>query len=224
MRFDESDSGPLEVRLDEGNKTDEGYWVREGPMRGLFRQRFDAGALYCFMRTFANSAAVDELKKPEHKQRFAGFRGIPADGDFSVSFDRKVMQCYFDAIYGFAQKALLWYARYPLLNAGNLAEREFHPDEVLMPVVHVVKGELGFRKLKDFVTKLQDDSVWDYLVEKQGSDKFQLYELTVLRSMRIPPLIIGEREMKLEGRQLRNFIDFLEPLEYVGKENPGSVQ
>ena len=224
MRIDESDAGPLEVKLDEENKSDEGYAVNEGLMRGLFRQSFEPSAVYCFMRTSANPLAVDELRKPEHKEGYAKFRGLIGAGDFSVAFDRKVMGCYFAAMHSFAQQELRWYARYPLLTVGDLAGREFHPDDVLMPTIHVVKGELGVRRLKDFIAKLHDDSVWDYLIEKQGSDKYQLYELTVLRSVRIPPLIMGEREMKLEGRQLRNFIDFLEPLEYVGKENSESVQ
>lgn len=217
MKLNESVNGPLEVRLEGGSIADDGYEIVEGPMRGLFRQSFEPDAMYYFMRTTANPAAVEELRRPEHKEAYARFRGLEGQGDFCVTFDRKVMRCYLGALHNFAQNNLRWYASYPLLNAGNLSGKEFHQDEVLMPVVHVVKGELGARQLRHFIGRLHDEDVWGRIVSEQGSQGFQLYELTVLREKNILPLTADGREMRIEGRRLRDVIDFIELLEYKGK-------
>lgn len=219
MRIDETGNRPLEIRLETGNGADGGYEIVEGPMRGLFSQSFEPDAVYYFMRTSANPAAVEELRRPEHKEAYARFRGLEGQGDFCVEFDRKVMRCYLGALHHFAQTNLRWYASYPLLNAGNLAGKEFHQDEVLMPVVHVVKGELGARRLRNFIGRLHDDDVWAHLLGGQGERGFQLYELTLLREKNILPLVADNREMRIEGRRLRDVIDFIEQLEYKGKEN-----
>ena len=213
--------------------------VRRPPIREKLEQVLDPKGRYVFVTTTANPAATKEL------ETYVGIRKNSEDdpweirkkrvGDHPVYcpgaqdecnglwFKPGLMEEYLECI---QHQMKRWgknqYTSYPLAPTEGVHFVDMPKGSIFWPVVHVVREEKE-RELRSIVDHLNGSESLTYLRRRQAPQNYLLGEIETLSRLRISPVVIGEKEWRMDGKTLTDIIEWLLPLTLVSTSRDPSI-
>jgi hypothetical protein len=202
--------------------TDRNILFRDNPLRKQlnFIHNFDINATYTLFRTKANPEALETIDAYDR-----GNRELLQTGKISAYIataeNERTLHLYYMTLRHFAEEQKIPYQYYPLLFDPR-EENLYSSRSWLYPVVHLLHAEHA-KEFPPFIARLSSPETIDYLeAAREGKPEtwtigFQndIIGINLLRQHKIPPLILEERNASVDGRTLRDMLDFLCQATYV---------
>ncbi|MBI2042905.1 hypothetical protein HYT25_00775 [Candidatus Pacearchaeota archaeon] len=185
------------------------YSFENGIVREEISKIFDSESRFYFMRTFANSEAIDSLDKwDEQLGRDSDSRG--------VRFDAGLMDVYLNALRILSKQQELVYASYDLVQNKNVHSIDRHSEQPQWPVIHIVRGDNFKRDMfSSLVYSLNCPTAYEIIKEKEAPQNYRMPQVNHLREREINPLTLDEKIWEVDGATLKSAIDNLCVFSYI---------
>ena len=196
------------------------HYVEDTPARRAISSIFNINNHYTFLQTTANPEAVEEI--PKYSKKLARIRGSREGWTFL--FDADIMDVYLGALDVVMNKYLGKgnYASYQLVENRGVHMIDRLHEQPFWPVVHVLKhdqsDEDNVSIFKELIKHLNDnDDIYAAIKKRESPQNYNMGTINLLRDKNIQPLLIYEREWKIDGKHLKDDADFLSSIAYVEK-------
>ena len=178
----------------------------------FFSRFFDINSQYTFIKTVANPDAVSAIYQARAKQRQNDKNPNNTEKNdkkprLRHGYNNELVQIYNSTLVHFGEKQFgvntcLYYS--PIVQEPGL---EYPIMEI--PKIHVIRGNQNIEEYKSLVNKLNSNECFNYLKKRQAPWNYQLGEITLLKQEKINPLILDNAEWTVDGKNLKNALDFL---------------
>lgn len=211
-----------------------GNWKLSKELRGDVEPFFVESKNYTFLMTVANPGAVDNLfnyvKIPEGKDINKEWvvrekrQSDKPDRDVGsqckpIYFGKSLMGEYLATLKALTKTHIgnKQHLSYPLVNISTNGAHS--PDqEIHWPQIHIIKGN-HTEEFKGLVGKLNDNEAYEILKKIEAPQNYNLGEIDTLHNNQINPLILRSEEWKVDGKTLRNAVNFLIQFDLNYKSN-----
>ncbi len=196
------------------------------PSRAALKEIYSPNGVYTFIRTTANPEAVQTLLKYIGKRESMSFPwqtrlktsrdNLESSDGWSeewnvLSFSPCLMDTYLATLSKLAKSRLgpRRYASFPLIKTEGVHMMDRTDEFVFWPTIHVIKGRGRVQGFKDLAGNLNNNTAYKIAQAVQGPTAYQMGQVNVLRELRINPILVQERTWEVDGKSLRDAVDFL---------------
>lgn len=213
-------------------KIDRSYFINCGNDnrsfdRGISREEinkiYNINSNYLLIRTIANPKAEKILKNSKIKaiERFDSKKEFKAmhikDANpleiEKLTFAPKLMEVYIEALSFLARSRFgkSYYTHYNLISTHGICSQRELPESIYWPEIHIIKDtkKTDSKNFRTLVDKLNDDKAYLHIKSKQNPWNYNMGEIKFLRNKKVLPLIVEPREYYINGKELKDAIDFL---------------
>ena len=125
-------------------------------------------------------------------------------------FNAGLMDLYTETLSYLSKQEKLTYVSYGLVQNKGVHNQDRFLDQPSWPVIHVIRGDINNqKKFSELVEKIHSETAYEFIKKKEGPQNYRMKEVDYLREEGINPLILDERIWEVDGKILKNAIDFL---------------
>ncbi len=205
----------LKIIIPSKYSVNQNYLFSDSYIREELNKFFNINETFNFLRTVGNPELDKLLRESEKYLRSKGyhqFKGSRYHADIRDMFLKYIHNVTKNHIY------------YPLIENKDVHNSERHVEEFLWPVVHVIKGDNNaVNKFKNNLKNLLSEDAYNFIKKKEAPQNYDMpmYDLifdkkvyNLIFDKKLSPFILESKIWTVDGKVLKDAVDFLVPHEY----------